>query len=332
MRATVIGAGSWGTALGGLLGGKAWDVVMWDIDPVPLDAIAAEHENTRYLPGIRLPDSVVSERDLVRAVDGSDLVLLAVPSQAMRSVAQQLLGHLPAQAPIVSVTKGVEMDTLMMMSEVLEDVLPVEHHPYLAFLSGPSFAIEVAKGLPTAVTVAAHWHRIAQSVQEAFHTGFFRPYTTHDVIGVEIGGCTKNVVAIATGLADGMGFEANARAALVTRGLAEITRLAIRKGANPLTLSGLAGLGDLMLTCTSVKSRNYRVGYGLGQGRSLEEIQTELGQVAEGVVNAKSVRGLARSLDVDMPISDAVYRLLYEGLTPEGVLTVLLQRDLKREI
>ena len=250
----------------------------------------------------------------------------------MRSVAVRILPDLPPRAPIVSVTKGVEIDTLMTMSEVLEDVLPVEHHPYLTFLSGPSFAIEVAKGLPTAVTVAAHWHRVAQQVQEAFHTGWFRPYTTHDVIGVEIGGCTKNVVAIATGLADGMGFEANARAALVTRGLAEITRLGIAKGANPLTLSGLAGMGDLMLTCTSVKSRNYRVGYGLGQGRSLEEIQAELGQVAEGVINAKSVRGLAHSLDVDMPISEAVYRLLYDGLTPEGVLRLLLERDLKREI
>ncbi len=332
MRATVIGAGSWGTALGALLAGKGWDVVMWDIDPVPLDQIAERHENTRYLPDIALPPSLTSEADLSTAVRGADLLVLAVPSQAMRSVAVRILPDLPPQAPIVSVTKGVEMDTLMTMSEVLEDVLPVEHHPYLTFLSGPSFAIEVAKGLPTAVTVAAHWHRVAQQVQEAFHTGWFRPYTTHDVIGVEIGGCTKNVVAIATGLADGMGFEANARAALVTRGLAEITRLGIAKGANPLTLSGLAGMGDLMLTCTSVKSRNYRVGYGLGQGRSLEEIQAELGQVAEGVINAKSVRGLAHSLDVDMPISEAVYRLLYDGLTPEGVLRLLIERDLKREI
>jgi glycerol-3-phosphate dehydrogenase (NAD(P)+) len=332
MRATVIGAGSWGTALGSLLAGKGSDVVLWDIDPVPLGQVATAHENTRYLPGIRLPDSLTSEADLAAAVSGTDLLVLAVPSQAMRAVAVQLLEHLPPKAPIVSVTKGVESETLMTMSEVLEDVMPVEHHPYLAFLSGPSFAIEVAKGLPTAVTIAAHWHRMAQTVQEAFHTGWFRPYTTHDVMGVEIGGCTKNVVAIATGLADGMGFEANARAALVTRGLAEITRLGIAKGANPLTLSGLAGMGDLMLTCTSVKSRNYRVGFGLGRGRSLEDIQAELGQVAEGVINAKSVRGLAHELGVDMPISEAVYRLLYEGLTPEGVLRLLLERDLKREI
>lgn len=332
MRATVIGAGSWGTALGGLLAGKGWDVVLWDIDPVPLGQITARHENTRYLPGIPLPPTLTAEPDLGAAVTGTELVVLAVPSQAMRAVALQILPFLPPTATLVSVTKGVETGTLMTMSEVLEDVLPVEHHPYLTFLSGPSFAVEVARGLPTAVTVAAHWHRIAQRVQEAFHTGWFRPYTTGDVMGVEIGGCTKNVVAIATGLADGMGFEANARAALVTRGLAEITRLGIAKGANPLTLSGLAGMGDLMLTCTSVKSRNYRVGVGLGQGRSLEDIQAELGQVAEGVVNARSVRGLAQALGVDMPISEAVYRLLYEDLTPEDVLRLLLERDLKREI
>lgn len=332
MRATVIGAGSWGTALGAVLAGKGWPVVMWDIDPVPLASINDGHENTRYLPGVPLPASLVAEADLATALDGAELVVLAVPSQAMRSAANRMVGVLPPGAPVVSVTKGVEMDTLMTMSEVLEDVLPVERHPYLTYLSGPSFAVEVAKKLPTAVTVAAHWHRMATTVQEAFHTGYFRPYTTNDVLGVEIGGCCKNVVAIATGLADGMGFEANARAALITRGLAEITRLGTAKGANPLTLSGLAGMGDLLLTCTSVKSRNYRVGFALGQGRALGDIQAELGQVAEGVVNAKSVKLLAESLEVEMPISHAVYQLLYGGLTPEGVLQLLLDRDLKREI
>lgn len=332
MRATVIGAGSWGTALGALLAGKGWPVVMWDIDPVPLASINDANENARYLPGLALPETLVAEGDLASALGGAELVVLAVPSQAVRSAASRLVEFLPPSVPIVSVTKGVEMDTLMTMSEVLEDVLPVERHPYLTYLSGPSFAVEVAKRLPTAVTIAAHWHRMAVTVQEAFHTGYFRPYTTHDVLGVEIGGCCKNVVAIATGLADGMGFEANARAALITRGLAEITRLGTAKGANPMTLSGLAGMGDLLLTCTSVKSRNYRVGYALGQGRALDDIQTELGQVAEGVVNAKSVKQLAESLGVEMPISHAVYRLLYEGLTPKGVLQLLLERDLKREI
>jgi glycerol-3-phosphate dehydrogenase (NAD(P)+) len=331
MRATVVGAGSWGTALGCVLAVKGWDVVLWDVDTEPLEQVSSRHENARYLPGIQLPPTLRADPDLGSALAGTDLLVLSVPSTAVRGVATLLLEHPFADVPIVSATKGVETDTLMTMSEVLEDVLPEEHHHNLAFLSGPSFAVEVARGLPTAVTIAARHEETARAVQVAFHTGWFRPYTTDDVVGVEIGGCTKNVVAIACGLADGMGFEANARAALVTRGLAEISRLAIARGAEPLTLAGLSGMGDLMLTCTSEKSRNYRVGHGLGEGRPLEEVQAELGQVAEGVVNAASVRGLARSVGVDMPISEAVYRLIYEGLTPDEAYRLLLGRDLKPE-
>lgn len=331
MQATVVGAGSWGTALGAVLAGKGWPVAIWDIDPVPLAGIGTSNENTRYLPGIPLPPTLRPEADLAKALDGSQLVVLAVPSHAMRIVAERAKDLLPTGVPICSVTKGIEVDTLMTMSEVLEDVLPLHLHPYLAFLSGPSFAVEVAKGMQTAVTVAASWGRVAKLVQEAFHTPYFRPYTSTDVVGVEIGGCTKNVVAIATGLADGMGFDANARAALITRGLAEITRLGSAKGANPHTLSGLAGIGDLLLTCSSSKSRNYRVGYGLGQGRALEEIQAELGQVAEGVLNAKSVHRMSAELGVEMPISEAVYRLLYEGLSAQDVLRSLTDRHLRGE-
>lgn len=331
MQATVVGAGSWGTALGAVLASKGWPVAIWDIDPVPLAGIGSSNENTRYLPGIPLPPTLRPEADLAKALDGSELVVLAVPSHAMRIVAERAKDLLPTGVPICSVTKGIEVDTLMTMSEVLEDVLPLHLHPYLAFLSGPSFAVEVAKGMQTAVTVAASWGRVARLVQEAFHTPYFRPYTSTDVVGVEIGGCTKNVVAIATGLADGMGFDANARAALITRGLAEITRLGSAKGANPQTLSGLAGIGDLLLTCSSSKSRNYRVGYGLGQGRALEEIQAELGQVAEGVLNAKSVHRMSAELGVEMPISEAVYRLLYEGLSAQDVLRSLTDRHLRGE-
>ena len=330
MRATVVGAGSWGTALAGVLAEQD-AVTMWDVDPEPLESIATRHENTRYLPGIRLADNIRAQADLESALVDTELIILAVPSQAMRGVAELVRPHLRTEVVVCSVTKGIEIATSMMMSEVLEDVLPVPQHPYLAYLSGPSFAIEVAHGHPTAVTVAAHWHRVAEQVQAAFHTKMFRPYTSNDVVGIEIGGCAKNVIAIATGLADGLGYAANARAALVTRGLAEITRLGIAKGANPLTLSGLAGVGDLMLTCTSEKSRNYRVGFGLGQGRSLAEVQEELGQVAEGVFNAKSVRGLAAELGVEMPITEAVYRLLYGDLSPEELFTEVLGRDLKRE-
>ena len=331
MQATVVGAGSWGTALGAVLASKGWPVAIWDIDPVPLAGIGSSNENARYLPGIPLPPTLRPEADLAKALDGSELVVLAVPSHAMRIVAERAKDLLPTGVPICSVTKGIEVDTLMTMSEVLEDVLPLHLHPYLAFLSGPSFAVEVAKGMQTAVTVAASWGRVARLVQEAFHTPYFRPYTSTDVVGVEIGGCTKNVVAIATGLADGMGFDANARAALITRGLAEITRLGSAKGANPQTLSGLAGIGDLLLTCSSSKSRNYRVGYGLGQGRALEEIQAELGQVAEGVLNAKSVHRMSAELGVEMPISEAVYRLLYEGLSAQDVLRSLTDRHLRGE-
>lgn len=332
MRSAVIGAGSWGTALASLLAGKGGDVAIWDIDPVPLDAIRDAGENTRYLPGIPLPAGLRPEPDLEKAVTGAELVVLAVPSHAMREVAGRIAPHLPESALICSVTKGIEVDTLMMMNEVLEDVLPVRLHRRLAFLSGPSFAIEVAQGMPTAVTIAAAVPDVARAAQEAFHTPFFRPYTSDDIVGAEIGGCAKNVVAIATGLADGMGFDANARAALITRGLAEITRLGVAKGANPRTLSGLSGVGDLVLTCSSAKSRNYRVGYGLGQGGELEEIQASLGSTAEGVRNAKSVHDLARSLGVEMPICDAVHGLIYEGMTPKEALLALTARALKDEL
>ncbi len=220
----------------------------------------------------------------------------------------------------------------MTMNEVLEDVLPVPMHPYLSFLGGPSFAKEVARGLPTAVTIAGRWERVAKQVQDAFHARAFRPYTSSDVVGCEIGGCVKNVIAIAAGLSDGLGFGANARAALITRGLSEIARLAVRKGVNPMTLSGLAGLGDLVLTCSSDLSRNRRVGSGLGQGKSLDAIQKELGQVAEGVLNARSVRDLSRKLGVEMPISEVIFRVLYEGLTPRAAVTDLMMRETKAEI
>jgi glycerol-3-phosphate dehydrogenase (NAD(P)+) len=237
-----------------------------------------------------------------------------------------------AGTPIVSAAKGIEVETLMTMNEVLEDVLPVPIQPYLCFLSGPSFAKEVAKGLPTAVTIASRWERVARQVQEAFHTRTFRPYTSTDIHGCEIGGCVKNVVAIGAGLSDGMGFGANARAALITRGLAEITRLAVKRGANPLTLSGLSGLGDLVLTCSSELSRNRTVGFGLGQGRSLEQIQKELGQVAEGVRNARSVHDLAVRLQVYMPISSAVYRMLYENVPAKVAVGDVLGSEPKAEL
>jgi glycerol-3-phosphate dehydrogenase (NAD(P)+) len=331
LRSTVLGAGSWGTALGAVLAGKGFPVAIWDADGAPLETISARRENSRYLPGVPLPETLRAEPDLARALEGAELVVIAVPSHAVRPVAVLARPCLREGVPVCTVAKGVEVDTLMTMSEVLEDVLPVEVHPYLTFLSGPSFAIEVARGAPTAVTVAGRWDRIGRVVQNAFHTRSFRPYTSADVAGVEIGGCAKNVVAIATGLCDGLGLGANARAALITRGLAEITRLALAKGAIPLTLLGLSGLGDLVLTCSSEKSRNYRVGFGLGTGRKLAEIQHALGQVAEGVVNAKSLHLLSAKLGVEMPICEAVYRILEEGQDPRAAVGVLMARETRAE-
>jgi glycerol-3-phosphate dehydrogenase (NAD(P)+) len=332
MRSTVLGAGSWGTALASVLASKGYPVMLWDKDVAVLEDVARNHQNARYLPGTSLPPSLGSTADVAKALEGAELIVIAVPSQAVRQVVIEAKRHIHAGVPIVCVAKGIELDTLMTMDEVLEDVLPVPTHPYLTILSGPSFAKEVVQGLPTAVTIAGHWERIAKQVQDAFHTRTFRAYSSTDVVGCEIGGCVKNVIAIAAGISDGLGFGANARAALITRGLSEITRLAVRKGANPMTLSGLAGLGDLVLTCSSDLSRNRTVGYGLGTGRKLEDIQGELGQVAEGVLNAKSVRDLARRLRVEMPISEVVYRVLYEGQTPKQAFTDLMMREPKPEM
>jgi len=332
MRCSVLGAGSWGTALASTLAGKGYTVTAWDKDLGVLEDIAKHHRNERYLPGAALPPTLHSSGEIAKALEGAELVVMAVPSHAIRPVAIEAKRHVHAGVPIVCVAKGIELETLMTMSEVLEDVLPVQLHPYLAVLSGPSFAKEVAKGLPTAVTVAARWERVAKQVQDAFHSKTFRPYTSGDVVGCEIGGCVKNVVAIAAGISDGFGFGANALAALITRGLAEITRLAVRKGANPLTLSGLAGLGDLVLTCSSDLSRNRTVGRGLAAGKTAEQIQQELGQVAEGVRNARSARELALRLGVDMPITDMVYKVLYEAVPPREAVTGLMMRETKPEI
>jgi glycerol-3-phosphate dehydrogenase (NAD(P)+) len=332
MRTTVLGAGSWGTALASLLAGKGYPVTAWDKDAAVLEDVGKNHRNERYLPGVALSPNLHAKTEIVRALEGAELVVLAVPSHAVRPVVIEMKRHVHAGTPIVCVAKGIEQESLMTMSEVLEDVLPVPLHPYVAVLSGPSFAKEVARGLPTAVTVAARWERVARQVQDAFHTKSFRPYTSGDVVGCEIGGCVKNVVAIAAGASDGFGFGANALAALVTRGLAEITRLAVKKGANPLTLSGLSGLGDLVLTCSSDLSRNRTVGRGLAAGKTLEQIQQEIGQVAEGVRNARSTLDLARRLGVEMPITETVYQVIYEGLDAREAVTRLMMRETKAEI
>jgi glycerol-3-phosphate dehydrogenase (NAD(P)+) len=331
MRAAVIGGGSWGTALASVLGGNGHDVTIWSYELDVAEALATKRENPRYMPGLQVPPTVTGTHDFVRALAGAELVVAVNPSHVTRPVMREALPHLPKATPIVTATKGIENDTLLTMHEVLEDVLPPEMHPYLVCLSGPSFAKETMLKMPTAVVVASPWEKMAQRVQRWFSNDYFRVYTSVDVVGVELGGSLKNVCAIAAGISDGMGFGNNTRAAIMTRGLAELVRLAVKKGANPLTLSGLAGMGDLVLTCTGDLSRNRTVGLALGRGQKLQEILAGMTQVAEGVRTAKSVHDLAGKLDVDMPLHEAVYRILYEDLPPKAALQSLTSRELKSE-
>lgn len=331
MRTSVIGAGSWGTALATVLADREHEVRLWAFEPEVVESINERQENTRYHPGVRLPASIRATGELAEALEGSDLVVLVSPSHVTREVVKRAAPHLPFNVPVVCATKGIENGTLMTMSEVLEDVLPPERHPYLSFLSGPSFAGEVVRRLPTAVVVAARWERIALFVQQAFAVPLFRVYTSPDVVGVEMGGALKNVIAIAAGACDGLGFGHNARSAMITRGLAEIGRLAVRKGAHPLTLSGLAGMGDLVLTCTGELSRNRQVGLRLGKGERIEEILAGMSQVAEGVNTARSARDLAQKLKVEMPLVDAVHSVLFEGCTARQAVAAILARELKPE-
>lgn len=329
-RCAVIGAGSWGTALGIQLARNGHPTRMWDRDAERCVRMEENRVNARYLPGIVFPEPLHVSSDIDAVLDGAELVVAVVPSQAIRPVLGALADRLP-NVPICCASKGIEVDTLETMDEVLHSVLPARLHPQLCALGGPSFAKEVALGLPTAVVVAGGSEEACHRVAEAFHGGMFRVYHSDDVMGVEYGAALKNVLAIACGVSDGAGLGTNARAALITRGLTEITRLAVARGANPLTMMGLAGLGDLVLTCTGDLSRNRRVGLGLGQGKTLEVILAELGQVAEGVVTARSAWALAQKVGVDMPITEQVYRMLYEEKPVRDVLRDLVGRERKAE-
>lgn len=331
-RVTVIGSGAWGTALGHLMASNGATVTAWAHEPDVVEQINTRHENETFLPGFPLPDTYTATTDLAAALAGAELVLIVCPSHVMRTVMGQAAPHLPQGVPLVSAAKGIENESLMTMSEVLEDVLPMALHPMLAFLSGPSFAKEVSERLPTAVSVAARYERVAEQVQGMMAAPYFRVYTSTDVVGVELGGALKNVMAIAAGAADGLGFGYNTVTALITRGLAEINRLAIRRGANPLTLAGLSGMGDLVLTCMGGLSRNRMVGQKLGQGMTLDEITRDMRQVAEGVKTARSAFRLAEREGVEMPITETVFRMLYEDLPPRQAVGALMGRSLKREI
>lgn len=331
MRCAVLGAGSWGTALAMQLSRCGHDTLLWDHDAFRARRHEAARENLRYLPGMRFPDGLRVLSQLSEAVAEAELVVTVVPSTAMREVMAEAGRHIPQRAIVCSASKGVEQKSLLTMDEVLREALAEPLHDRICVLSGPSFAAEVARDLPTTVVVAGRDEIATHRVASAFHGSNFRVYHSGDIAGVEIGGAIKNVMAIACGIADGMNMGQNARAAIITRGLAEITRLAVARGANPLTLAGLAGLGDLVLTCTGDLSRNRRVGLGLGQGRTLAEILEGLGQVAEGVVTAKSAYELGTRMDVEMPISEQVYLILYQDKPPRQALADLLGRRRKAE-
>ncbi|MCC7538119.1 MAG: NAD(P)-dependent glycerol-3-phosphate dehydrogenase [Deltaproteobacteria bacterium] len=327
----VLGGGSWGTALAKVVADQGVATRLWVRDRDKAARIQETRQNEAYLPGFELPASLVAMSDLERAIDGATVVLTVVPSHGMRIVMTDAKRFIGDDVPVVSASKGIENDSLMTMSELLEHVLPTPSLGRFAYLSGPSFAKDTAAGLPTAVTVACRDEAVGSRVQKLFATPRFRVYTTDDIVGVELGGALKNVVAIAAGIVDGMKLGHNARAALITRGLAEITRLAVKRGAHPQTLAGLAGMGDLVLTCTGDLSRNRKVGMELGQGRKLAEILAGMSMVAEGVRTTKSAYDLAQREGVVMPIVHEVYRVLYEDKSPAEAIVALMTRELRAE-
>jgi glycerol-3-phosphate dehydrogenase (NAD(P)+) len=327
VNVAVVGGGSWGTALAVHLSRCAHDVRLWVRDPASAREIAERGQSRRYLPGVTLPPMIATS-DLAAAVAGAEIAMVAVPSEFCRPAYRALRPYLAAETVLVSATKGLEIDSRRRMSEVASEEAP--GHP-IAVLSGPSFALEVAHGQPTTVVVASPDAAVAERVQRAVSSRTFRAYSSDDVTGVELGGALKNIIAIAAGIVDGLGYGHNTAAALITRGLAEITRLAVARGARPDTLSGLAGLGDLVLTCTGTLSRNRRLGQALGSGRDLGAALAELHMVAEGVRTTLAACALAEEAAVEMPIAQQMRAVLYDGKPPRAAVDELMLRTLKRE-
>ena len=328
-RVAVVGAGAWGTALADVLARNGHDTTLWAIEPDVAERIRSHHENARFLPGVTLHPSLGATTNLDEALAEATLVCVAVPSQHVRAVLRRAAGALANAATLCVASKGIEVGTLSLMNDVAESTAP--HHQVVA-LSGPSFAAEVAARQPTAIVAASTDVTAAERVQEAFSNHHLRVYTHDDVIGVELGGALKNVLAIGAGIAEGLKFGHNTRAALITRGLAEMSRIGLKMGANPLTFAGLGGLGDLILTCTGDLSRNRKVGLMLGEGKSLQEVLGSMDQVAEGVKTARSVEDLSRKVGIEMPLCHEVYCILYENKDARKAVMDLMGRDLKDEL
>lgn len=331
-KITVLGAGSWGTALALVLADNGLDVFMWAKNEERMNELNTHHTNSRYLPDILLPAAIRGTTSLADALEGAETVVLAVPTKAIREVAQQIVQTAKSPVTIVHVSKGIEPDTLLRISQMIEQEMPKDVLKGVVVLSGPSHAEEVSLRHPTTVAVSSESLEAAQKTQDLFMNQHFRVYTNPDMIGVEIGGALKNIIALAAGISDGLGYGDNAKAALITRGLAEIARLGTKMGANPLTFSGLAGIGDLIVTCTSVHSRNWRAGNMLGQGKKLDEVLESMGMVVEGVRTTKAGYQLSEKYKVQMPITHALYHILFEGQDPKRAVDDLMARVKKHEL
>lgn len=327
----VVGAGSYGTSLAKLLAENGHSVAMWCRSPELAEAVDGTRENARYLPGFQLPESVTVTADLAEAVRGKRIVVGVTPSHAVRGVLGRAAEHLDADAIVVNASKGLEEGTLDRIDQIYEEIFPAPIARRAGYLSGPTFAKELALRCPSAIVVASRDARVAETVQREFSTDRFRVYTSEDVIGVQIGGALKNVVAIAAGMSDGLEYGLNARAALITRGLAEISRIGAELGADAMTFSGLSGMGDLVLTCSGELSRNRQVGLALGRGERLEDIIGRMNMVAEGVKTTKVASSLARNLGVPAPIADLMYSVLYDDMPASEAVRQLMGRTLKKE-
>ncbi len=328
----VMGAGSWGTALAISLGKKGYPVYLWARDNQTVKEIKNKRENSRYLARCRIPDTVKPTQDIQEALEQADVIVLSVPSHAVREVARQCSPYIKPGKYIVNTAKGFELETLKVLTSVIEEELIPQLRENIVVLSGPSHAEEVGLGMPTTVVAAAEKRQAAEYIQNIFMSDTFRVYTNPDIIGVQLAGALKNVIALATGISDGLGFGDNTKAALMTRGIAEITRLGIRMGAEAMTFAGLSGIGDLIVTCTSMHSRNRRAGIQLGEGKSLEEVLEHMGMVVEGVRTAKAAHRLSQKYKVEMPIIEHVYKVLFEGLDADKAVNILMMRGKKHEM